>query len=254
MTRARALKKLIRARAAKTGERYTTARRHVLKSLQTSTRASARPASPAAARAKARTATAPAKGSVSDAKSREKTGHGLDHWFEVLDRFGGVEKGHTASARHLYDAHDVDGWYAQGITVAYERARGVRALNQRRDGGYEVSVSKVLPVGTSDAVKAFTDATRRRRWIRDADAALTTALSAGLSGSSSRGFVVKPNGQARLRYTWDGTVVELYMTPKEGDTSTIVAVSKKLPKASLVDERRGQWRTVLGALAMHLKE
>jgi hypothetical protein len=253
MTRARALKKLIRARAAKTGERYTTARRHVLKSLQTTTRASARPASPAPA-PKARSATAAAKGSVSDVKSREKTGHGLDHWFDVLDRFGGVEKGHTASARHLYDVHGVDGWYAQGITVAYERARGVRALNQRRDGGYEVSVSKVLPVSTAEAVKAFSDAARRRRWIREADADLVAALSAGLAGQASKGFVVKPIGQARLRYPWDGTVVELYIAPKDGGKSTIVAVSKKLPKASLVDERRGQWRTVLGALAMHLKE
>ena len=117
-----------------------------------------------------------------------------------------------------------------------------------------MSVSKVLPVSTAEAVKAFSDAARRRRWIRDADAGLVTALSAGLAGPASRGFVVKPNGQARLRYPWDGTVVELYMTPKEDGKSTIVAVSKKLPKASLVDERRGQWRTVLGALAMHLKE
>ncbi|MDO8678523.1 MAG: hypothetical protein Q7R30_08170 [Acidobacteriota bacterium] len=33
MTRARALKQLIRDRAAKTGERYTTARRHILKAV-----------------------------------------------------------------------------------------------------------------------------------------------------------------------------------------------------------------------------
>ena len=69
-------------------------------------------------------AVAPTRGSVTDEKAREKTGHGLDHWFAVLDRFGGVEKGHSASARHLYDDHGVPGWYAQGITVAYERARG----------------------------------------------------------------------------------------------------------------------------------
>jgi len=34
MTRARVLKDVIRARASKTGERYTTARRHVLNSLR----------------------------------------------------------------------------------------------------------------------------------------------------------------------------------------------------------------------------
>ena len=157
-SRARALKKLIRARAAKTGERHTTA----VTSSKT-------------------------KGGLSDAVSRAKTGRGLDHWFEVLDRFGAVEKGHTAAARHLYDAHGVDGWYAQGITVAYERARDVRAVNQRRDGGYEVSVSKVLPVGTADAVKAFTDHRRRQRWLEAADRGLVTALSTALRGSTSKG-------------------------------------------------------------------
>jgi hypothetical protein len=250
MTRARALKQLIRARAAKTGERYTTARRHVLKNLQSETVQKPRPSSapqPAAA-------SPAAKGSVSDEKSREKTGHGLEHWFAVLDQFGGVEKGHTAAARHLYDAYGVDGWYAQGITVAYERARGVRVLNQRRDGGYEVSVSKVLPVASADAVEAFTDAARRRRWIRSADADLVTALSAGLSGKASKGFVVKDNGHARIRYPWAGTIVEIYLTPKTGGKSTIVAVSKKLSNASMVDERRGQWKMVLTALALHLKE
>ena len=44
MTRARALKQAIRARAAKTGERYTTARRHVLK-VSSPRRARARPTS-----------------------------------------------------------------------------------------------------------------------------------------------------------------------------------------------------------------
>ena len=75
----------------------------------------------------------------------------------MLDRFGAVEKGHTAAARHLHEAHHVDGWYAQGITVAYERARGVRAVNQRRDGEYEVSVSKVVAADTTDVIKAFTE-------------------------------------------------------------------------------------------------
>jgi hypothetical protein len=245
MTRARALKKLVRARAAKTGERYTTARRHVLQALQGGR---AETGSPRAV------AGLSSRGSVSDATSRAKTGHGLDHWFETLDRFGGVEKGHAASARHLYDTHGVDGWYAQGITVAYERARGVRAVNQRRDGGYEVSVSKVIPVGVADAVKAFTDARRRRRWADGLDQNLVKTLVAAVKGSSSKGFVLKPNGQAQLRYRWDDTVVEMYVYPKTAEKASIVAVSKKLGSQALVDERRAQWRLALGALATSLQK
>src|SRR5688572_2718846 len=107
MTRAAALKKVIRARAAKTGERYTTARRHVLNEVQQRPAASAPIASMTPPRAAAlRTASGSlSKGSVSDAKAIEKPGHGLAYWFEVLDRFGAVEKGHTAAARHLHDAH-----------------------------------------------------------------------------------------------------------------------------------------------------
>src|SRR5688500_16342515 len=75
MTRARALKQLIRDRAAKTGERYTTARRHVLRVLPA--RAPVAPPAPPIRPAKP----ASTKGGLSDAKAIEKTGHDLAHWF-----------------------------------------------------------------------------------------------------------------------------------------------------------------------------
>lgn len=64
---------------------------------------------------------------MSNAKAIEKTGHGHDH--------------------------KVPGWYSQGITAAYERARGLRALNQRCDGEYEVSVSKVIATDTTRVIR-----------------------------------------------------------------------------------------------------
>ncbi len=256
MTRARALKQIIRARAAKTGERYTTARRHVLRDLQQRTAPLPRPVATTATRAAAAgSSRVSSKGSVSDAKSLEKTGHGLDHWFEVLDRFGAVDKGHTAAARHLSETHHVDGWYAQGITVAYERARGVRALNQRRDGEYEVSVSKVMTAADAKGViKAFTETRRRRRWMDGVDARLVHALSAALDSPASKGFVIRPDGQARFRYKWDGTTVQFYLSPKPGGKVSVVVANTKMPGAAMVDERRAQWRTALNAVAALLAE
>ena len=247
MTRARALKQVIRARAAKTGERYTTARRHVMASLAVKTSVALKPGG-SVARTDVPQPRA-SKGGVSDAKSRERTGHSLDHWFTVLDRFGGVEKGHTASARHLHDAHDVPGWYAQGITVAYERARGVRTVNQRCDGEYEVSVSKVLTASTADVVKALTDARLRRRWTKGVDAQLATALSTSLDSPASKGIVMRADGQGRHRYKWAGTTVQLYLLPKAGGKLSLVATNSKLADAAMVESRRAQWRTALNALA-----
>jgi hypothetical protein len=257
MTRARALKEVIRARAAKTGERYTTARRHVLKHL-TPQPASVAPRPAAAvtdtvpstrAATKSRSKPASSKGGVSDAKSIEKTGHGLNHWFDVLDRFGGVAKGHTASARHLFEAHKVDGWYSQGITVAYERARGVRAVNQRCDGEYEVSASKVVGAKTAAVIKALTDAKLRKRWMNGVDAELAKALSTALDAPGSKGVVVRPDGLGRYRYKWGDTTVQLYLQPKPGDKVSLVATNSKLSNSTMVEERRTQWRAALNALA-----
>jgi hypothetical protein len=245
MTRARALKQLIRARASKTGERYTTARRQVLKDLQSRSE----PSILRLVSTPKRSVSGQARGSVSDQKALEKTGHGLDHWFGVLDRFGGVEKGHTAAARHLYDAHGVDGWYAQGITVAYERARGVRAVNQRRDGGFEVSVSKVVAADGAAVVKAFSEARRRSRWMSGVDAALGKALATALKSTR---FVVRADGQGRFRYLWDGTTVQFYLLPKPGGKVSVVVTNAKLKSAAMVEERRAQWRRALTSLASAL--
>lgn len=248
MTRARALKQLIRARAARTGERYTAARRHVLKDLESRTASTTAAMAPKPAVSKT---AASSTGTMSDAKSREKTGHGLDHWFEVLDRFGAVEKGHTAAARHLSDDLGVDGWYAQGITVSYERARGLRAANQRLDGHYEVSVSKALPATMPEIVKAIADPRRRRTWIGGVDRELAGAIAAAFA-RGSKGFVVRPDKLARVRFAWGATTVQFYVTPKPGGKSTLVAVNAKLGKAGMVDERRALWRTALNALAASL--
>jgi len=245
MTRARALKQAIRDRAARTGERYTTARRHVL---------SAAAPRPAPAPPSRPVPPAPARGTVSDAKSVEKTGYGLDHWFAVLDRFGGVEKGHTAAARHLFADHHVPGWYAQGITVAYERARGVRVLNQRGDGQYEVSVSKVMTANTAKVIKAFADPRVRRQWIGGVDRGLAGALTSALTGAASKGFVVRPDGLARFRYKWDGTTVQFYLEPKPGGKTSLVVQHTKLQGPSAVEERRGQWKTAFKAVAALLSE
>jgi hypothetical protein len=265
MTRARALKQVIRARAAKTGERYTTARRHVLKGLastpgshrQGETEESGQPRRAPGLVGKATGVSAPAiaptKGSVTDEKSREKTGHGLDHWFAVLDRFGGVDKGHSALARHLYDDHHVNGWYSQGITVAYERARGARALNQRMSGDYEVSVTKTVNGDTATVVRAFTDAKRRAKWLLAVDAELGAALIAALKAKSSKGFVIRPDGMGRFRYKWGTTPVQFYAIPKGEGRTSVVVTQMKLADAAAVETSRGQWRGALAALAQVLQ-
>ena len=246
MTRAKALKHVIRARAAKTGERYTAARRHVLNELAKGSGARTKRVPPQLSLVpQAARPVMSTKGGLSDAKAIEKTGYGLAHWFDVLDKFGAVEKGHTKAADHLYSVHGVPRWYCQGITVAYERARGVRGMNQRCDGSYEVTVSKVILASPLQIIKGI----KAQRWTDGVDAGLVKALALSLKDKTSKGFVIRPDGQARFRYKWDGTTVQFNMYPKGPDKTSFVVSNTNLPSAEAVEAHRARWKTAFGSIA-----
>jgi hypothetical protein len=242
MTRARALKQVIRARAAKTGERYTTARRHILRELNQGARS---------AQGSQAATPVPAKGGLSDAKAIEKTGHDLAHWFAILDRFGGIEKGHTASAKMLYERHAVPAWYCQGIVVAYERARGKRVMNQRCDGSYEVTVSKTMPATPARIITALKNTPR---WSDGVDHDLLKALSSAITDRRSKGFVIRDDGQARFRYKWNGTIVQFNMYPKGPAKTAFVVSNTKLQSAASVETSRAKWKAACGALSHRFEE
>jgi hypothetical protein len=143
----------------------------------------------------------------------------------------------------------VPGWYCQGVVVAYERARGKRVLNQRGDGAFEVSVSKVIAAKTPALVKALSDAKKRKEWSIDADAGLVKALASGLKDPKSKGFITRPDGQARFRFKWGQTVVQFNLYPKGPGKTSIVAQQMKLRDAGDVERYRGLWKTALAALA-----
>ena len=246
MTQAKKLKKVIRARVAKTGERYTTARRHVLVARERRL-----------TRSKSKTAPRPSPlpvEAVAEARISERTGHDLDHWFAVLDAFGAPQKGHTATARHLANDHGVEGWTAQAITVSYERARGLRAKNQRMSGQYEVTVSKVLHVPLERVADALSRPVERSAWLRGSDPAIEKGLREALSGEKARTIRIRPGKLASLRYpVTDGKRIELYVSPKAGGRSSIAVAVTKIPSALAMEAQRAAWRRAFEGLKAYLE-
>ena len=244
MTKAKKLKKIIRERSAKTGERYTAARRQVLLARE-------KKATPSVTTAPPVRRSAPRVG-ISDAAAAKKTGHGFDHWFAILDAFDVAAKGHTAAASHLHSVHGVPGWHAQMISVAYERARGIRAVNQASTGGFQVSVSKTVGASVAEVAGVFNDALRREQWLEAADPDLRRALNAALGGAKPKQVVLKNADYGRLRYAWDGAV-EIRITGKpKGGGCSVVADNMGLRDAGHVERRRTAWREAFEALKEQL--
>ena len=88
-----------------------------------------------------------------DEAIRERTGHAWEEWVDLIDAGPGREAGHTRIAAWVHAEHGVDGWWAQGVTVGYERITGLRLPGQMPDGSFSVSRTRVLAL-ERDQVRA----------------------------------------------------------------------------------------------------
>ncbi|MBK5255211.1 MAG: hypothetical protein JJE39_04190 [Vicinamibacteria bacterium] len=249
MTQASKLKRVIRARAEKTGESYTTARRQVLartprvSALSRPTPLPVQSPPPPPIVREPRVPRVP-RGELSDRTARKSTGHGLEHWFLVLDKFG--TKNHTKAAEFLYSEHKVQAWHAQMITVTWERRRGLRQENQSCTGTFQVSVSRTLQAPVDWIAAVLNGRESRHRWLQDASPALRKALEEAYA--SGKSMEVKKTGYARMRYKWLSSVVELRVTEKAGGHCSMVADSSHLPDAGAVPVRREAFSRALDRL------
>ena len=234
MTSDKDLKRVVRARMAKTGESYTAARAQIL-GKPTRKRASA-PPHPAVPRLTsvppepARPAYATLAG-MADARIADRTGHTWEEWVRLLDGDRAADMAHPEIARLVSEKYGVAPWWTQAVTVGYERIKGLRERGQRRDGSYEASKSRTFDVSVTRLFDAWADATTRRRWLSATGVKLRTAT--------------RPRS---MRLAWsDGTIVALWFTAK-GKKSTVSVQHGRLRDRATADARRKYWAEQLEAL------
>ena len=173
---------------------------------------------------------------MSDEAIAKGTGRGWDDWFRILDAWDATSHTHTEIARYIHGEHAIDGWWAQGVTVGYERARGMRARNQRPGEGFEVSVSKTVDMPPLEAWRAFVEPKRRAAWL---DLPLRMRTGTRTMGRS-----------ARFDVPSEGTRVNVLFDPKGDERCVVTVTHVKLSGADDVTTHRSAWRERLGRLAV----
>ncbi len=147
VTANKSLKRRVRERMSKTGERYTAARHQVL----------ARAESPP-----------PAEASADPEPMHGPTDRSLSEWVRMLDEWGARERTHPEIVEWLTSEHDVPPWWRQDITVRYEKHIGRRVLGQR-GSTFSATGTKVISVPPAVARSAWTEADFRRGWLPEVE-------------------------------------------------------------------------------------
>lgn len=213
MTHQESFKKRIRARMAATGERYGAARRALL---------------PAAAAGGGTEWVSPPD--VADARLRSATGRGWDEWRALVDEAGLRDAGHPAIAAWVMSEHGVDGWWAQCVTVGYERITGLRLPGQMADGTFTANVSRSLDLDVDDLRAMLLDGRD------DLFPGIPTELRSRATSKSLR--LAFPEGAALIA-----------MDPAPNGRLKVTVAHEKLPSPEAVELWRPYWREWLAALA-----
>jgi hypothetical protein len=216
-------KRLVRGRMQKTGESYTTARVHLLTKKPTPT--------PAPAPAMGRVDYAALAG-MSDAAVKAKTGCNWERWVKALDYAGAHAWPHREIAQHVHDKFKVPDWWCQAVTVGYERIKGLRAIGQRRGGGFETSKSKTFAVPLGRLYRAWADGKTRARWLPGVALTVRTATR-----------------NKSMRITWpDQTSVQLGFIGKGTRKSQVAVQHAQLADRGAATKMKAFWEERLQAL------
>jgi uncharacterized protein YndB with AHSA1/START domain len=211
MTRHRSFKRLVRSRMEKTGESYTAARAVLLAGAEASP---GRQEPPLA---------------TSDEAIRERTGRGWEEWFDQLDDWGAADLAHREIARRVASELGIEplAWNAQAITVSYERARGLRAVGERSNGAFAVSVQRTVAAPVDRLFDAFVDESLRREWLPEDELTERTAT--------------KPRS---ARFDWgDGdTRVNVTFDRKGQGSGTVTVEHARLADAAEAERFKALWR------------
>ena len=170
---------------------------------------------------------------IGDEALKAKTGKVWKEWFAVLDKANAKKKNHTEIATYLYEKQKLNGWWAQMVAATYEQVRGLRKKYERPTG-YEISVSKVIPVTLSTLYKSWNDEKIRSDWLKEKDITIR-----------------KVTANKLMRVTWidNKTSLEVNFYAKGDSKSQVVVQHTKLANMNEAEKMKKYWKEKLEKLS-----
>ena len=177
---------------------------------------------------------------ISDEAVKKATGRDWAGWLRVLDKAGAKKMDHKEIVKKLRGYKGVSHWYAQMITVEYERRRHKRKLGQTAGAGYQIGVTKTLPISKKQAWDLVMSPAGKKLW---AGRGVKTEKRTGREGEF-------------MRMTWESAVLKepsvLQLRVGDRETSRGTCISfhqEKLSSGAERERMRRHWKDVLTKLA-----
>lgn len=188
---------------------------------------------------------------ITDDAVRRATGRTWDEWIHWLDERGAAGMSHREIVALLWREGGIErGWWQQTVTVGYEQAKGLRVEGQTADAGFEVGVSRTVPLPLDEVWRRLTEGDGVRAWLGDLP---TLRLEPGEryhlpDGTTGEVRVVVAGDRLRVTRRPEGwkraATIQIRLTPK-GEKTVVTFHEEHLPSAEEREARRGHYRAAV---------
>ncbi len=177
-----------------------------------------------------------AKPSLTDKTVKKATGKGWNDWFAILKQEEADQLIHKDIARLLTDKYKIDGWWAQSITVEFERYLGRRQVGQVKSGTFQTAVSKTMPGNLDQVFDLWLEAVKGAEEFNSIPLAGKPAISK----------------TEKWRY-WrvnlkDGSKITITVGFKSEDKSVLTFSNEKLKDQDAIESWKAFWKDYLKKL------
>jgi uncharacterized protein YndB with AHSA1/START domain len=202
-------------------------------------------------KARSRNAARSGEPRISDEAVRRATGRTWGEWIRWLDERGAAGMSHKQIVTILREEGGVEsGWWQQSVTVGYERARGLRVEGQTAEVGFEIGVSRTVPLPAGEVWRRLTSPDGVRVWLGDgASLRFETGEPYRISdGTTGEVRVVVAGDRLRITRRPDGwarpATIQIRLAPK-GEKTVVTFHEENLPGADEREARRAHYQAAL---------
>ena len=195
-----------------------------------------------------------------DSSVKSATGKSLDDWFKIIAKNSGEHSTHKDIADFLHEQFEITYWWAQEITVLYEKDIGRRITGQTQGGLFQVGVSKTFQHPT-DTVWGFLTSPKGLKLIvgDDPDPGRIEDLEGSSpSGTSYKMTTYKPFSHIRMQWKlpyWKSySILQIRVTAKENSKTTLSFHQERLVDSDAREEMRRHWQETAEAMIRSLNK
>lgn len=191
---------------------------------------------------------------VSNEAVRRATGRGWSEWEQVLDSEGADRLSHKEIVGLLRDGGHVESeWWMQTVTVGYEKMKGLRVIGQTKDTGFQVGVSRTIPISRETAWHWISSPEGMATWLGEgAGFPLEKGQQYRLADGATGEVRVVSEKHVRLTFYPEGwprpSTIQVRVEPK-GEKTVVAFHEEHLPSEEAREERRAHFKAALDVMA-----